>query len=248
MKVLLVGETWVSHATHYKGFDSFSSTTFHNGATKFLSAMQERGIGIQQIAAHDAPAMMPRTAEQLAEVSVVILSDIGANSLVLTNETWLEGKQQPNALVALRDWVKGGGGLMMVGGYLTFQGIQGLGNYARSPVEEVLPIRFLPGDDRCETPEGAVGTIVDPGHPITAEISGPTPVLLGHNRSILRDEGRLLMSIQEDPLLACRSVGDGRSLVWSSDIGPHWCPDEFMDSDAYGVLLSRSIQWLAGEL
>ena len=31
-KVLLVGETWVSAATHYKGFDNFSSATFHSGA------------------------------------------------------------------------------------------------------------------------------------------------------------------------------------------------------------------------
>ena len=32
-KVLLVGETWVSAATHYKGFDNFSSATFHSGAS-----------------------------------------------------------------------------------------------------------------------------------------------------------------------------------------------------------------------
>ena len=28
-KVLLAGETWISEATHYKGFDSFTSVTFH---------------------------------------------------------------------------------------------------------------------------------------------------------------------------------------------------------------------------
>ena len=32
-KVLLVGESWVSAATHFKGFDSFGSVTFHLGAT-----------------------------------------------------------------------------------------------------------------------------------------------------------------------------------------------------------------------
>ena len=31
-RVLLVGESWVSEATHYKGFDSFTSVTFHSGA------------------------------------------------------------------------------------------------------------------------------------------------------------------------------------------------------------------------
>jgi uncharacterized membrane protein len=32
-EVLLVGESWVSAATHYKGFDQFGSVTFHPCAT-----------------------------------------------------------------------------------------------------------------------------------------------------------------------------------------------------------------------
>ena len=34
-EVLLVGESWVTAATHYKGFDSFSSVTFHKGANRW---------------------------------------------------------------------------------------------------------------------------------------------------------------------------------------------------------------------
>ena len=30
--VLLVGESWISAANHYKGWDTFSSVTFHLGA------------------------------------------------------------------------------------------------------------------------------------------------------------------------------------------------------------------------
>ena len=30
-KILLIGETWMSSATHYKGFDQFGSVTFHSG-------------------------------------------------------------------------------------------------------------------------------------------------------------------------------------------------------------------------
>ena len=37
-RVLLAGESWISQATHYKGFDSFSSTTFHTGADAFIAA------------------------------------------------------------------------------------------------------------------------------------------------------------------------------------------------------------------
>ncbi len=39
-KVLLVGESWVSSATHYKGFDQFGSVTFHLGAEPLVAALQ----------------------------------------------------------------------------------------------------------------------------------------------------------------------------------------------------------------
>ena len=38
-KILLVGESWVSNATHYKGWDQFSSTTFHLGAEQLVDSI-----------------------------------------------------------------------------------------------------------------------------------------------------------------------------------------------------------------
>ena len=43
---------------------------------------------------------------------------------------------------------------MMIGGYYSFQGINGGARYHRTPVEEVLPVECLPYDDRVEVPEG----------------------------------------------------------------------------------------------
>ncbi len=40
-KVLLVGESWMSSATHYKGFDQFGSVTFHLGATPLVTALKD---------------------------------------------------------------------------------------------------------------------------------------------------------------------------------------------------------------
>jgi len=40
-KVLLVGESWVSSATHYKGFDQFGSVTFHLGAEPLVKALKD---------------------------------------------------------------------------------------------------------------------------------------------------------------------------------------------------------------
>ena len=38
--VLLVGESWVSAATHYKDFDQFGSVTFHLGAEPLVKALE----------------------------------------------------------------------------------------------------------------------------------------------------------------------------------------------------------------
>ena len=38
-KILLVGETWMSSASHYKGFDQFGSVTFHSGADPLVKAL-----------------------------------------------------------------------------------------------------------------------------------------------------------------------------------------------------------------
>jgi len=118
MKVLLVGESWVSEATHYKGFDSFTSVTFHSGADWYNAALRSKGMEVEQLYAHDVPAKFPFTKEGLDAYDVIVLSDIGTNSFLLPTETWLQGKSMPNRLTLLAEWVKGGGALIMAGGYL----------------------------------------------------------------------------------------------------------------------------------
>ena len=61
-RVLLAGESWISTATHIKGFDEFSSTTFHTGADAFIAAAARRGIEVEQMYAHDVPQQFPREA------------------------------------------------------------------------------------------------------------------------------------------------------------------------------------------
>ena len=89
--------------------------------------------------AHDVPERFPRTVEELAAYDVVILSDIGANSFVLPPETLPRGRRAANPLLALADWTRRGGGLMMAGGYLSFQGFQARANFARSAVAPCCP-------------------------------------------------------------------------------------------------------------
>ena len=245
-RVLLAGESWTIHEIHQKGFDTFTSTSFATGADAFIAAAAEHGIEVEQMYGHDVPARFPRTAEGLAAYDVVIISDIGANSFLLTPETWKQGLASDNSLRALVDWTRRGGGLMMAGGYLSFQGINAVANFARSPLAEALPVRMLPGDDRVEAPEGAPVAIADAGHPLARLLDG-APELLGYNEVEPVADARVVATVGAHPLLATREFGSGRSLAWTSDIGPHWCPQPFLDWNGFSALVAGMIAWLAGE-
>lgn len=243
-RVLLAGESWISHSTHYKGFDSFSSTTFETGADAFIAALASEGIEVEQIYAHDVPGRFPRTVEALSAYDVVILSDIGQNSFVLPNEVWLKGQSTGNPLLSLVEWTRAGGGLMMAGGYLSFQGFQARANFARSPIAEVLPVSMLDCDDRAEKPQGAACRVVAPDHEIGAAWSGTAPALLGYNVVTAKPDAQVVATVDDDVLIATGEFGAGRSLVWTSDIGPHWCPEDFLSWEGFAPVMAAMVRWL----
>lgn len=250
-KVLLVGESWMSAATHYKGFDAFGSVTFHLGAEPFVDALQSRGFDVDYMKAHEAVERFPYEMAGLRAFDAVILSDIGSNSILLPPEVWLKSRTVPNRLKLLRRWVEEeGGGLLMVGGYLSFQGIDGRARWHRTPVEAALPVTCLPYDDRVEMPEGARAMLTKPGHPVLAGLAGDWPPLLGVNEVVARErpDVEVLARLPEDqgghPLLILGSSGKGRSAAWTSDIGPHWLSPEFCAWEGYGRLWSNLLGWL----
>lgn len=120
-KILLVGESWTSTSTHVKGFDQFATATWHTGATDFLAALADSPYAITYMPAHAAATDFPLTLEALQEWDAIILSDIGANTLLLHPDTWLKSRRTANRLTLLHDYVAGGGALMMIGGYYSFQ-------------------------------------------------------------------------------------------------------------------------------
>ncbi|MFC0140030.1 glutamine amidotransferase [Erwinia mallotivora] len=247
-KILLVGESWTSTSTHVKGFDQFATATWHNGATDFLAALADSEYAVTHLTAHEAPVSFPLTLAELQQWDAIILSDIGANTLLLHPETWLKSQRTPNRLALIHDYVAAGGGLMMIGGYYSFQGINGGARYRQTPVEKVLPVRCLAWDDRIEAPEGIYPQIEET-HAVFDDIPDSWPWLLGYNEVEMHPEGRLLATVAgtSHPLVAVREYQQGRSLVWTSDMSAHWLPAEFAAWPGYRQLWINCLNWLTAK-
>jgi uncharacterized membrane protein len=201
--------------------------------------------------AHEAAADFPMSIEAMRAYDAVILSDIGSNTLLLHPDVWIHGKPVPNRLKLLRDYVASGGGLMMIGGYYSFQGINGGARYHRTPIEDVLPVTCHPFDDRIEVPEGFKAEVVGPGdHPILGGLGKDWPILLGVNEVVLKpgSDVELLARLPESegghPLLVTGRHGKGRAIAWTSDIGPHWVPPAFAAWEGFGQLWRQCLAWL----
>ena len=243
--VLLVGESWQTIEFHVKGFDLFSSSGYTEAIDQLRDALDADGIETTHQPCHVAATDFPESAEALAAYDVVVLSDIGYNTLAIPPGTFKRGERRANRLRLLDAYVRAGGGLLMIGGYLSFQGINGRANYAGTPVEESLPVSLLRTDDRVERADGVVPEVFDAGHPVTKGLSSEWPHFLGYNRVTVDDDATELVRVGEDPLVAVGEHGDGRSAVFTSDCAPHWGPQAFVDWDHYDALWTSLVRWLA---
>ncbi len=248
LRTLIAGESWTVHSIHQKGFDSFTTTEYAEGVQWLKQALEQAGWDVTFQPSHVAARAFPQTAEELAAYDCVILSDIGANTLLLHPDTFVRSTAMPNRLEAMRDYVAAGGGLVMVGGYLTFQGIDAKAQYAGTAIEEALPVHLSRHDDRAETPQGIVPETVDASHPITAGLGDDWPMLLGYNRVAAKPGCAVLAKVGDDPLIVAGAFGRGRAVAFTSDCGPHWAPPPFVEWSGYKRLWSQIAGWAGGIL
>ncbi|GAB3004320.1 glutamine amidotransferase [Amycolatopsis acidiphila] len=246
LRVLVAGESWIKNTIHLKGFDQFHTTEYEEGAGEFLAALDRAGFAVTYVRAHEISARFPKTAEELDAFDVVVLSDIGSNSFLLSDETFLRSERSANKLAVLADWTRGGGGLVMIGGYMSFTGFDGRARYGMSPLAPVLPVTMLDHDDRVEVPEGVKAEFDQPGHAVLGGTPSEWPLLLGYNRLTAKPHATVVAHTADDPLLVVGEVGSGRSVAFASDLAPHWAPPEFVGWPHYQQLWTSILTWAAG--
>ena len=244
MKVLLAGETWMSYGVHVKGFNAYYTGSYGTGMEPLLDALRAEGIDVTHIPNHLAIREFPREAAGLADYDVVILSDIGADTLQLHPDVLEGGRRLPDPTRAIAEHVAGGGGFLMIGGYMSFSGYDGHARYHNTRLADVLPVEMLGYDDRIEEPEGVVPTAVRP-HDILDGLPEPWPFFLGYNRVRAKTGADVVLATDRDPFLIVGSHELGRVAAFASDCSPHWGSDAFVSWSGYARFWAQLLGWLA---
>lgn len=242
-KVLLAGESWMSYTTHVKGFDSFYTSVYETGEKWLKAALEKAGYEVVFIPNHLATNDFPFTMEEIKEYDCIILSDIGANTLLLPTPTFTKSIKMPNRANLIRDYVMQGGSLLMIGGYLTFSGVDAKGKWHDTAVQEVLPVEILTVDDRMEHCEG-IRPITIKEHELLSGIKEEWPEILGYNKTIAKKDAEVLATVGENPFIALGSFGSGKSAVFTTDCAPHWAPKEFCEWKYYDAIWDGLVGWL----
>lgn len=245
----IIGPVYVASPfnVEVKGFSS------HIWGQPLIDSLKQGNIDVTHMTNDVAITAFPRTAEGLSEYDAVIISDCECEVLALY-PFWIPGAEVPrtNRLKAIREYTRGGGGLLMVGGWSSFSGRFGHGGFYDTPVEEALPVNCLKGlDDRIETPEGVHVNIKLPNHPVVKDIPwDECPVFEGFNKILPKEGAQVLATIgegeDENPLIVVWEYGKGRSMAFASDCSPHWAAF-FQPWECYGQFWRQSVHWLSGK-
>lgn len=248
LSILFVGESYSVQTIEYKGFDSFTASGYNEPATIMRKLFEDEGHIFTHIPCHRVSSDFPKTLDTLRKYDVVLLSDVGSNTMLLHPDTTLYSKRTVNLLKLIKQYVEEGGGFGMIGGYLTFQGIEAKGKYKDTCIEEILPVNLLTYDDRKEVPEGVDLKINPDLHIILKGLPVEWPYILGYNRLLPKKEAKILVKNGDDPIIAVMPFGKGRTLAYATDCTPHWAPPAMYEWEHYGTLWDRLVKWLAGKL
>jgi len=248
IKVLLVGETWLVCKFHVKGFDIVPLGGYEDFSIWFKDALKKYpDVDITHMPNHVALGAFPKTVKELQNYDVLILSDVGRNTLTFYPEMF-KVPMGPDKLSLIKEFVKMGGGLVMCGGWMSFQGFRGMANYHGTAIEEVLPVEIRECDDRVEVSEGIKPKIIKENHPIVKGIPKDNwPLFLGYNRLKKKNNATLIAKYGDDAFITVGTYEKGRTMAFASDLSLHWGA-AFVKWEYYSVFWYQTIRWLAKKI
>ena len=249
-RILYVGDSETVISRYAVGADVFEQAYFNDNGRYLREALAgQPDLEVRHITPAGVPDQFPRTAEELASYDAVVFSDVGYNSMIFyaglaPPYSYPLG---PDRCQLVADFVAGGGGFIMVGGYLSFAGFNGIARYHGTVIEDVLPVTILPHDDRVEVVAGFRPEIVDRDHPTVAGLpwDGAGFTLCGYNRVAPKPGARVVARHRDDPLLVVGQHERGRTAAFTSDFAPHWAGD-FVRWPHYPAFWAQTLRWLAG--
>lgn len=239
--VFLAGESWTSVTFEVKGANVICDSTYEEAAEYLVAALETAGATVDFQPCHIAVEQFPRTPEELDAYDLVLLSDIGADSLQLTAQV-AAGSTDVDRCELLAEYVANGGALGMIGGYMSFAGKGGRARYAQTALADVLPVEIGRTDDRVEAPSGAQPRSTDE---LPAEMPDVWPHILGYNRLKADPEATVWATVDEEPLVVVGDYGSGSAIAVATDCAPHWAPETFLEWEflptLWAALLDRVV-------
>lgn len=190
--------------------------------------------------------------EYLEQSQSLIISDVEAKCFHLYPSFFDRARREqkivtfPDRLNSIKEWIYGGGGLMMLGGWLSFSGVQGKSGWGRSTLKDVLPVECLMIEDLVESSAGFTVEVTDPHHPVVKGLPWDQfPPIFGYNEVIEKPQGQVLVRVKETghPLVVVGEYGEGRIITYMSDPAPHWGIN-FELWEAYDAFWQQAFNWI----
>lgn len=188
----------------------------------------------------------------LEESASLIISDVEAKCFHLYPSFFDRSRREnrvvtfPDRLTLIKEWIRDGGGLMMLGGWLSFSGVQGKSGWGRCTLTDALPVDCLVTEDLVESSAGFTPEVLQPEHPAVKGLPWDQfPPIFGYNEVSANAAGEVLVRVKETghPLVVAGAYGKGRILTYMSDPAPHWGIN-FELWEGYDAFWQQSLNWV----
>lgn len=190
--------------------------------------------------------------EMLEQSAALIVSDVEARCFHLYPNFFDRSRREqnvvsfPDRLAILKGWIEAGGGMMMLGGWLSFSGVQGKSGWGRSLLADALPVDCMVTEDLVESSAGFTAEVLIPDHPVVKGLPWDSfPPVFGYNEVTAKASGQVLVRVKETghPLVVAGEYGKGRILTYMSDPAPHWGLN-FELWEGYDPFWKQALNWV----